>query len=69
MFTGGVLIVALLPALSRTVICVNNPGPSEVTIAGLGCDVLPTPDVASAVVNANDTSVVFQPAAFGAGCG
>ena len=69
MFTGGVLYVALLPALSQTVIGVDNPGPSAVTIAGLACDKLPTPDVASVVVNANDTSVVFQPAAFGAGFG
>src|ERR1043165_3683408 len=69
MFTAGVPSVALSPALSQTVIDVDNPGPSPATIAGLACDVPPTPDVASAVVNANDTSVVFQPAAFGAGFG
>ena len=75
MSVGGVLSilkpgdvnVALLPATSLTVTVPVTEAPSAAKFSGLGIDVDPKPDRASAAVNGTDTLVLFQPAAFGAG--
>lgn len=73
--TGGVLSifteadvkVAVLPARSVTVTVPMTDAPSAVSTRGLGTDVDPTPDKASAAVNGNTTFVLFHPAGFGGG--
>src|SRR5437762_9176738 len=69
-FMAGVVNVAVLPALSVTVIVAVTALPSVVNVTGLAVVLLAsTPDAPSPVVNAIETSVLFHPAAFAAGLG
>src|SRR5437870_1779279 len=68
-FNAGDRRVAVLPAASDTTTVPSTLDPSRVSTSGLKTDVETTPDKLSAVVKLTRTSLLFQPAAFGAGAG
>src|SRR3954471_1950715 len=65
--TVGEVNVAVLPAASVTVTPPLTSVPSTVNTSGLALDVEATPERLSVAVKANETSLLFQPAVFGAG--
>src|SRR5207244_1219196 len=66
-FTAGDVNVLLLPAASVTTTVPLTLVPSTLNTRGLATEVEATPDKLSFVVNETRTSLLFQPAAFGAG--